>query len=255
MVLVVDAWMVEHQAHHAYTNEGGLDPDTAWFAPAFNYLEVARQGGSRRVGLLASGLYPLLVPIMLLKSLGHLVKTRGWAVRGHDLPLGLPLLAGVALLSPLRFALDIYIFGPTGFAAALLTATMYLCVTFVATHAANESNYALTDDWALNQLRSTNNVASSSWWYSALCGGINCHIEHHLFPQISSTVLPEIAPVVKEYCRERGLPYNEKPSPFHLFREHAAFLRGFGPGIGRGAGSTVKPSGHPKAISRSEERS
>ena len=78
MVLVVDAWMVEHQAHHAYTNEGGLDPDTAWFAPAFNYLEVARQGGSRRVGLLASGLYPLLVPIMLLKSLAHLVKTRGW---------------------------------------------------------------------------------------------------------------------------------------------------------------------------------
>lgn len=43
------------------------------------------------------------------------------AVRGHDLPLGLPLLAGVALLSPLRFALDIYIFGPAGFAAALLT--------------------------------------------------------------------------------------------------------------------------------------
>ena len=80
--------------------------------------------------------------------------------------------------------------------------------------------------------------------FHSLTVHLTVHLFAQLFPQISSTVLPEIAPVVKEYCRERGLPYNEKPSPFHLFREHAAFLRGprpqAGPGIGDGGNVAVK---------------
>ncbi|MGE0687170.1 MAG: fatty acid desaturase, partial [Dehalococcoidia bacterium] len=37
-------------------------------------------------------------------------------------------------------------------------------------------------------------------------------IEHHLFPQIPRSRLKSAYPVVKEYCRERGIAYYETSS-------------------------------------------
>ena len=34
----------------------------------------------------------------------------------------------------------------------LFSATLFLTLTFVATHAADETNYVLTEDWAVNQV-------------------------------------------------------------------------------------------------------
>jgi fatty acid desaturase (delta-4 desaturase) len=40
-----------------------------------------------------------------------------------------------------------------------------------------------------------------------LNGGLNYQIEHHLFPRISHAHYPTIAPVVRQFCEERGVPY------------------------------------------------
>ena len=40
-------------------------------------------------------------------------------------------------------------------------------------------------------------------------GGLNSHIEHHLFPTIASARLPRARAIVRTYCRERRLPYRE----------------------------------------------
>ena len=77
-----------------------------------------------------------------------------------------------------------------------------------------------------DQLRATNNVAPTSALFSSLCGGINNHIGHHLFPHVSGDVLHAIAPVVRDFATRHGLPYNAYARPDQLWSMHARFLRG-----------------------------
>ena len=64
-------------------------------------------------------------------------------------------------------------------------------------------------DWAALQARSTVNWASESWLAGAVSGGLNTQAEHHLFPGVNSTAYRHIAPVVRDTCREFGVPYTE----------------------------------------------
>ena len=46
-----------------------------------------------------------------------------------------------------------------------------------------------------------------SWFYA----GLNYHIEHHLFPRMSSAWYPYIAPKVREICKKHGVRYAYYP--------------------------------------------
>lgn len=213
---VVEAWMAEHHAHHAHTNSPD-DPDVRWFAPLFDYSQLAapEAGGSAQTAALACLAYPFLVPFMLVKSLKH-----AWS---ND-PDGQYTLAWVLAIAPLRFAADIFILGPEGFAVALLVATTYICGTFVATHQ-TQHNYQRSGDWAIDQMHSTNDVLPESEFWSKVTGGISHHTEHHLFPHISSDALPEVSKVVSAFAAKHNLPRHAY-SPTGLLKEHAALLSG-----------------------------
>ena len=217
---VADTWLSEHQAHHAETNRAA-DPDTRWFAPVFEYRALAGLGS----GAVAPSsavvrsifCYLLLVPVMALKAAAHALSSPG----------GRRVVATSVAVAPARFALDVWLLGPRAFAVSLLAATAYLVGTFVATHAASADNYDVSSGcWMTDQLRATNNVAPTSALFSSLCGGINNHIEHHLFPHISGDVLHAIAPVVRDFATRHGLPYNAFARPDQLWSMHASFLRG-----------------------------
>jgi fatty acid desaturase (delta-4 desaturase) len=49
-------------------------------------------------------------------------------------------------------------------------------------------------------------------WLAFLNGGLNYQIEHHLFPRISHTHYPTIAPIVREYCRAHNITYVHFPT-------------------------------------------
>ncbi|TRY80542.1 hypothetical protein TCAL_04796 [Tigriopus californicus] len=58
-------------------------------------------------------------------------------------------------------------------------------------------------------------VSSSNVGGPFLCfmnGGLNYQIEHHLFPRISHTHYPKIAPTVKAFCLEKNIPYVHFPT-------------------------------------------
>ena len=55
------------------------------------------------------------------------------------------------------------------------------------------------------QVVSSSNVGGS--WLCFANGGLNYQIEHHLFPRVNHTFYPKIAPIVREFCEERGIPY------------------------------------------------
>eukprot|EP00094_Tigriopus_californicus_P012914 TCALIF_12487-PA protein Name:"Similar to des6 Linoleoyl-CoA desaturase (Synechocystis sp. (strain PCC 6803 / Kazusa))" AED:0.17 eAED:0.23 QI:211/0.5/0.66/1/0.5/0.66/3/0/199 len=58
-------------------------------------------------------------------------------------------------------------------------------------------------------------ITSSNVAGEFLCflnGGLNYQIEHHLLPRIHHGHYPKIAPVVKEFCQEKGIPYQHFPT-------------------------------------------
>ena len=44
--------------------------------------------------------------------------------------------------------------------------------------------------------------------FDEMNGGINYHIEHHIFPSLEWHQLREISPVVEKFCQENGLEYH-----------------------------------------------
>lgn len=62
------------------------------------------------------------------------------------------------------------------------------------------------DNWLLEQLHHTNTFAPS---LNGVFGGLNMQVEHHLFPRISHRHYPALRLIVKEFCKEHGLPYND----------------------------------------------
>ncbi|KAH8075260.1 tRNA methyltransferase [Aureococcus anophagefferens] len=189
-------WLAEHHRHHAATNRDG-DPDRRWFepvVPGFDSLAADRRRG----------------------GLGVLLKAGG---RRDRRALALP-----------RFALDALLLHPF-YPLTFLAATSYLALTFVATHTADEANYAQTkapttqDEWLVDQIASTNDVRADGPVYTWLTGGINCHSAHHLFPNLPGAKLGAATEVLRRFSARHGLPYRNF-SPAGLWGSHASFLLG-----------------------------
>lgn len=75
-----------------------------------------------------------------------------------------------------------------------------------------------------HQLATTANFSPRSrvlTWYT---GGLNYQVEHHLFPKICHLHYPAIAPIVREVCRERGLPYHSNDTLWQALQAHLRFM-------------------------------
>jgi linoleoyl-CoA desaturase len=62
-------------------------------------------------------------------------------------------------------------------------------------------------------------------WYT---GALNFHIEHHLFPRVPNTWLPELRPIVRATCAEFGVHQVEFPTFRAAIRSHYRFLKRMG---------------------------
>ncbi len=83
-------------------------------------------------------------------------------------------------------------------------------------------------EWAVHQLSTTSNFATSNRLLYWLMGGLNFQIEHHLFPKISHIHYPAISKLVKETCREYNVAYHEYSSMFKAIISHLIHLRRLG---------------------------
>lgn len=66
------------------------------------------------------------------------------------------------------------------------------------------------DSFLHKQVVTASNVGGS--WLCFLNGGLNYQIEHHLFPRVQHSHYPTIAPVVREFCLSKGIPYVHFPT-------------------------------------------
>jgi len=72
----------------------------------------------------------------------------------------------------------------------------------------NQSLVTKTADWAMLQVLTSSDFSVDSSFWLHISGGLNLQIEHHLFPCIIHTRLPEIQPIIRETCYEFGIDYD-----------------------------------------------
>ena len=82
----------------------------------------------------------------------------------------------------------------------------YLSFFFILSHCFEGTHY-FTDSKSILEKQVTTSSNVGGEWLCFLNGGLNYQIEHHLFPRISHCHYPKIAPIVKEFCKKKGIPY------------------------------------------------
>jgi linoleoyl-CoA desaturase len=59
-------------------------------------------------------------------------------------------------------------------------------------------------------------------------GGLNYHIEHHLFPRISHVHYPAISKIVMEKAKEFNVPYNKYDTMSEAVASHFRVMKQLG---------------------------
>jgi len=83
----------------------------------------------------------------------------------------------------------------------------YMENIFIVNHIQSELEPPKGGHWAVKQAFATSNWGSGSKFWNWFSGGLNHQIEHHMFPGVSHYLYPVISPIVKQTCREFGIPY------------------------------------------------
>jgi len=223
-----EAWSQGHnRAHHAYTNVLWRDPDVR-FGPVRINPQVPHAKAQRYQLLISVFMWPFWSLVMAMNYAGlsdvylhserdlDFLKDKSWkSIRfAHArffrkvLPYALleygvfPLLAGAFFW---KVALGNFLAGRL---RDLLTALVIYCnhigegvEGFPAGTRARSRG-----EWYAMQIQGTNNF-EVPWVVSVLCGGVDRHIEHHLFPRMPTNRLREIAPEIRRICEAHGVPY------------------------------------------------
>ncbi len=203
-------WVKKHNEHHAHPNHLDMDPDIDLPFFAFTPEQAREKRGVFRFVAKYQVLFS--VPLLTLVSYGQRIasiqslrKERSpWRrlevlalVANALLYVGVPLV----LLGPWKTLLFI--------AVHQAVSGIYLGLVF----APNHKGMAIVDEESIldpvrAQVVTSRNVKGhpiTDWFY----GGLNYQIEHHLFPSMARTQLSKAQPIVRAFCRERGISYYE----------------------------------------------
>jgi NADPH-dependent stearoyl-CoA 9-desaturase len=80
------------------------------------------------------------------------------------------------------------------------------------------------DAWYRFQIETSKNFAARGI-FTVLCGGLDRHIEHHLFPRLPPNRLHAVSGDVRELCRSRGVRYAEYDSLWETLRDSLSYLQ------------------------------
>ncbi|MBN9607088.1 MAG: acyl-CoA desaturase [Actinomycetales bacterium] len=216
-------WMTKHTRHHANPNQVGRDPDIEVDVVAFTPESAATQKGllamiTRRQGW-------LFYPLLLLEGLNlHWLSIRSLLERrkvdGRAFEITLFVIRFAVLFGAVFWLL------PLGMAFAFVGVQLAVFGVYMGTaFAVNHTGMPIVPkearlDFFTKQVRTSRNI-SGGFWASALLGGLNYQVEHHLFPSMARPHLAKAREIVREHCRTLEVPYTEMP----LHRAHAAVVR------------------------------
>jgi len=216
-------WMTKHTRHHANPNQLGKDPDIARDTISFVEEDAVRARGP--LALLTRWQAALFFPLLLLEGVNlHFTSIRALLTRGRvD---GRWLEIGVIAARFGLYLTAVFWFLPLGMAFAFLSVQLAVFGLYMgASFAPNHMGMPIIPegtrlDFFSKQVRTSRNI-KGGWWMTALMGGLNHQVEHHLFPSMARPQLARARAIVREHCRELDVPYSETSLP----RAYVAVLR------------------------------
>lgn len=228
-------WRRKHNGmHHLYPNVIGRDCDLAVEPYARFARQQPRAAHHRIQHLYLWPLYGLYGLRWQLDDVRPLIEGRVGAARFQRPGRGefIQLVLGKAIYFGLAFAIPLTRHDLLSVVAVYLLVSYVYSLVFVCVVMLDHINDLTRTpdapppgarhetDWASHQTEVTCDYAHDNRLLSWCLGGLNFHIEHHLFPDLCHVRYRDIASVVRETCKEFGRPYNYKPSLFAAFGGH-----------------------------------
>ncbi|MFG6402808.1 MULTISPECIES: fatty acid desaturase family protein [unclassified Microbacterium] len=204
-------WDSKHSRHHANPNRVGKDPDIEIDTISFVEEDAAKAKGLLKVITRKQGY--LFFPLLTLEGLNlHFLGIK------HNLQRGpVPRRWEELSLIVLRLAIvivPVFLFLPLGMAFAFMGVQLAVFGVYMgAAFAPNHKGMPIIApdarlDFFSKQVRTSRNVRGG-WWATALMGGLNYQVEHHLFPSMARPHLAKAREIVIEYCKTFDVPYTE----------------------------------------------
>jgi fatty acid desaturase len=207
-------WQDKHTRHHANPNHEELDPDVAPHLLVWSREQAAGRvddaPGIARLVAAYQGL--LFFPLLTLEALNLRVSSiRALlrpGLRGRRSEGALLAAHVVGYLVVVLAAL------PLGTAVAVVVVHqalfgLYLGCAFAPNHKGMPTLTGRPEpDFLRKQVLTSRNVRGGPFTDAAL-GGLNYQIEHHLFPSMPCVNLRKAQPIVRDFCAERGVDYEE----------------------------------------------
>ncbi|WP_178945713.1 acyl-CoA desaturase [Kocuria sp. TGY1127_2] len=208
-------WMNKHNTHHAHPNQEGKDPDVE-----STVLTFTPEASQRRTGLSAKlaarqGVY--FVPLLLLEGFNLHVQSLKMLFSSPAVPhrvveISLILIRHIAYLTLLFTML------PAGMAVAFVGVQvgsfgLLLGGAFALNHIGMPTVPSGTRiDFLRRQVVMSRNI-HDGLLVRVLMGGLQYQIEHHLFPAAPRTSLPALQKIVRKYCQQYDIPYEQRTLP------------------------------------------
>ncbi len=220
-------WRDAHRIHHANPSVLGADPDTVH--PLFRMHETQRWRAWHAVNGLLGALFAFETWAFdydaFLKRTGHREKSDRREVRKFFLYVGyqfvlFPALSGARWKYVLSGAL----------AAAVMRNLIFTGLQTassvgheVSTRHATSAGKKRNDAWYRFQVETSKDFMLGAV-ARILCGGLDRHIEHHLFPRLPPGRLHEVSGEVRGICMRHGVRYVEYPSFARSVRDSVGYL-------------------------------
>lgn len=237
-------WNVKHNViHHAYTNVDGIDDDID-IQP---WMRMSTTQKKYRLHKYQHLYFWLLYSLLYILWIFVLDYNKYFRSKIGNMPLKKMSISdhlvfwGFKLVHLFLFVgLPIYMLGfqtwLIGFLIYTCLAGFVISMVFQLAHTVEHTAFPvpdantgrLEDEWAVHQLKTTANFATHNKLVSWLVGGLNFQIEHHLFPKISHVHYPAISKIIRDACREYGIPYIEYPKTRLAVASHVSFLKQMG---------------------------
>lgn len=207
-------WMNKHTRHHAKPNTVGKDPDIEQDTISFQPEDAAARTGlmawlTRRQGY-------LFFPLLTFEGLNLHIHSIKYLFTGDKVRARKRELITIGLRLAIYLA-AIYIFLPWGIASAFVGVQLavfgiYMGASFAPNHKGMPliPKTSTIDFFSRQVLTSRNMMGKTSWGtrvLTAVFGGLNYQVEHHLFPSMPRPHLREVSSMVRQYCQELKVPY------------------------------------------------
>ncbi|MEY4933799.1 MAG: hypothetical protein RIS64_158 [Bacteroidota bacterium] len=236
-------WKIKHNTiHHSFTNVDGVDDDID-IQPFMRMCETQPWKPAHRFQhWYATILYCIMyISWMFWMDYQKYFSRKIGVVEIKNIPVQDHVRFWVGKVLNLFFAviLPIYVLGwAKGLIGYFVFATMtgfLISIVFQLAHTVEHMHFPtmaengkIENEWAIHQIQTTANFATTNPMVTWFCGGLNFQIEHHLFPQVSHVHYPKISRIVRDVCQEYGLNYIEYPRMHQAVASHFRFLKAMG---------------------------